>query len=101
MSNSSFNSSKCKFRISKEYSCHSDKVEFNMYKPYFEEAFPEFEVVDLHINVVMKCHKGKVIVSISNCNYFYNDQFCFKSDIVLMVKSRMVLKMCLYRLSWL
>ena len=68
MSNSSFNSSNCKFRISKEHSCHSEKVEFNMYKPYFEEAFPEFEVVDLHINVVMKCFKGKVIVSISNCN---------------------------------
>ena len=52
--NSSLNSSNCKIRISKGHSCRSEKVECNIYKTEFEKPFHEFEVVDLHIGVLMK-----------------------------------------------
>ena len=52
--NSSLNSSNCKICISKGHSCRSEEEECNMYKTEFEEAFHEFEVVDLQIDVLMK-----------------------------------------------
>jgi hypothetical protein len=52
--NSSFNSSNCKICISEGHFCRLEKQECNMYKTEFGEAFHEFEVVDLQIDVLVK-----------------------------------------------
>ncbi len=50
ITNTSLNSSNCKFRISKGHTtCHSKKVESNNYKTEFEGAVFEFMDVVLHI----------------------------------------------------